>query len=184
VRPGPEIWVIDSATGAQRLAVRQPAFGTGPELFKAGAAVGGGAVWSTAGPLIRVSPSDGTAETWAGFQHGDFDVIGWDSGGQILVALSNGSLIRMIGPNRSETIQAVGFKPPPWTSPRAVSDQHGTWVTADDASIWLLSAPTSMTQVATVPMARPASPTPLSSGVQDDMGGSRAARLFIAGPCA
>src|ERR1700682_2702443 len=41
-RPGPEIWVIDPASGSKRLAVRQPTLGTGLELFKARAAVGGG----------------------------------------------------------------------------------------------------------------------------------------------
>ena len=181
--PGPNIWVIDPATGTQRLAVRQPAFGSGPELFKAGAAVGGGAVWSTAGPLIRVNPVSGKSDTWADYQHGAFDVIGWDTSGQTLVALSGGSLVRLVGPNRSEAIQADGFRPPLGIPTGAISDKHGTWAVAADGSIWLLNTPTRMKRVAQVPLPTPPAPSPMPSGLLDDMGGSQVPRLLVAGPC-
>lgn len=179
-RNGPEIVVIDPLTGAQRLAVPQPEFGKGPELFKAGAAVGGGAVWSTAGPLIRIDPANGKPETWATYQHGAFEVVGWDARGQILLSLSKGSLVRLLAPGRSEAIEAPGFQPPEGMPPGAVSDGHGTWAAGSDGSIWLLDTPGRMKRVAAIPLPSPPPPTP---GVMDDMGGWQAPRLLIAGNC-
>jgi len=179
-RPGPEIVVIAPLTGAQRLAVPQPEFGKGPELFKAGAAIGGGAVWSTAGPLIRIDPAKGKPETWATYQHGAFEVIGWDTGGQILLSLSKGSLVRMVAPGKTDEIEAAGFQPPPGMPPGAVSDRYGTWFAASDGSIWLLDSPRRMKPVAAIALPSPPPPTP---GLMDDMGGWQAPRLVIAGAC-
>lgn len=178
---GPDLWLLDPTTGQQRLVTRQPPIGAGLPLFNAWTALGGGAIWTWSvtddhpakDVLLRVDLTTGQAATWMTAAGA---ILGWDAQSHPFVVVGGGT-VRLLGPNETSPVGSVGFRPPLTGPPSVVTDNHGSWFTAFDGSIWFLPGGSDqMEKVARVPLPVPTPP-------QSDMG-FQISQLRIAGGCA
>ena len=179
---GPELWLLDPTTGQQSLVTPQPPIGAGLPLFKAWTALGGNAIWTWSvtddhpakDVLLRVDLTTGQAATWMTAAGG---ILGWDGQSHPFVAVDGGEIVRLLGPNETSPVGSAGFRPPLTGTPSVVTDNHGSWFTAFDGSIWFLPGVSDqMEKVARVPLPVPTPP-------QSDMG-FQISLLRIAGACA